>query len=361
MGNTLIFPSSVPAARAYAFAARQRGEPIIAASSLAYDDTAKQFEHWVFLPGVYDADFPQRLNDAIAAHGIERIFSPVSAAHWGISKLIREGIVKVPLIGEMPLHQHAREHAELMANARGRLEAIRSISESRCTLTEYEVAAVLQKAMGFFGESDETKIAAMIAIFADAPQGDVIEIGVLTGRSASVLELMARRHATGSVLGIDPWAYAESVQHESPQHLQSMVDAWDARVPFETFLVQLLPIARRGSFNYLPMTSRAAHQYWTTHEEVVSPEFGTTRYSKQIAVLHIDGNHDYRAVTEDVDLWLPHLKPGGWLVLDDYFWLHGDGPRQVGDALLQTRAGDIRRSFVCGRALFVQFGGAHAG
>lgn len=139
-----------------------------------------------------------------------------------------------------------------------------------------------------------------------------------------------------------------------------MVDVWDARIPFETFLIQLLPIAREGRFNYLPMTSRAAYQIWCKSDEISSPEFAVTRYGKDIAVLHIDGNHDYSAVKEDVDLWLPHIKQGGWLILDDYFWLHGDGPKRAGDELLAEREKVIRRSFVCGRALFLQIGNGHA-
>ena len=198
-----------------------------------------------------------------------------------------------------------------------------------------------------------------MAIFATAPKGDVVEIGVLTGCSASVLEMMASRYDTGPVLAVDPWSYANSVQEESPRDLQEMVDVWDATVPFETFLTQLLPIARRGAFNYLPLTSRDAYGRWSGDQAVVrSAEFGETRYAGRIAVLHIDGNHDYAAVSEDVALWLPHLLPGGWVILDDYFWLHGDGPRRVGDAFLTIRAAEVARAFVCGSALFVRLSGA---
>ena len=359
MGKTLIFPCGVPAARAYADAARQRGEETVAASSLAYDESAARFDEWFYLPSVYDKNFAERLNAVVAENGIDRIFSPVSAAHWGITRLIAEGIVQVPIVGEMPIKKHAREHGELMQQALECLALVRLVSEGESELGIFEVAAILAKAMAFFGESDETKIAAMLAIFAEAPQGDVVEIGVLTGRSASVLEMMARRYRIGPVLAIDPWAYVESIQHEAPTRLQNMVDVWDARIPFETFLIQLLPIAREGQFNYLRMPSRAAYQIWRKSDKISSPEFGMTRYGKDIAILHVDGNHDYSAVREDVDLWLPHITQGGWMILDDYFWLHGDGPKRVGDALLAERGADIRRAFVCGRALFLQIGSGH--
>jgi hypothetical protein len=358
MGATLVFPCCVPAALEYAETARGRGEAVIASSSLAFDETARHFPAWFRLPNVYAPDFAARLSEAVATHGIDRIFAPVSAAHWMLERLLARGEIALELVGEMPIRRHAREHARLMADADARLADIAGMSGNRSTLTRFEVAAVLRQSTAVFGESSEAKIAALMAIFAAAPKGDVVEIGVLTGCSASVLEMMASRYDTGSVLAVDPWSYANSVQEESPRDLQEMVDVWDATVPFETFLTQLLPIARHGAFNYLPLTSREAHEYWLRDRLVRSAEFGETRYAGRIAVLHIDGNHDYAAVSEDAALWLPHLLPGGWVVLDDYFWLHGDGPRRVGDAFLTARAAEIARAFVCGSALFVQLSDA---
>jgi hypothetical protein len=355
MAATLIFPCCVPAALAYAEAARQRGETVVAASSLAYDETAARYQTWFHLPSVYDSEFVPALNEAIRRHDIDRVFAPVSSAHWKLARLAAAREIPLQIIGDLPVQRHAREHGALMRESASRLAQVGDISGGDSTLGLIDVAAVLRRAMGFFGETDETKIAAMMAVFAHAPEGDVVEIGVLTGRSAIVLEMMARRHRTGAVLCIDPWAYAHSVQHESPTDLQEMVDIWDASVPFETFLVELLPMARAGAFNYLKMTSQDAHASWSASHRVCSPEFGETRYSGRIAVLHIDGNHDLAAVANDLALWLPHCQPGGWLILDDYFWLHGNGPRLAGDRLLTERADDIARAFVCGRALFVQW------
>lgn len=86
-----------------------------------------------------------------------------------------------------------------------------------------------------------------------------------------------------------------------------------------------------------------------------SDYFGETAYSGTIAVIHIDGNHDYAQVKLDCDLWLTRLAPGAWVILDDYVWAHGNVPQRVGDALLETRTKDIARAFVCGKALFMQF------
>ena len=51
---------------------------------------------------------------------------------------------------------------------------------------------------------------------------------------------------------------------------------------------------------------------------------------------------------------MPHLLPGGWIVLDDYISYHCDGPRRMGEALLREQISRIERAFVSGKALFIQ-------
>lgn len=40
--------------------------------------------------------------------------------------------------------------------------------------------------------------------------------------------------------------------------------------------------------------------------------------SGDVGLLHIDGNHRYKAVLADIDAWTPHLAPSAVLVFDDY-------------------------------------------
>jgi hypothetical protein len=121
MGATLVFPCCVPAALDYAETAHGRGEVVIASSSLAFDETAQHFPTWFRLPNVYAPDFAARLNEAVAAHAIERVFAPVSSVHWMLERLRSRGEIALALIGEMPIRRHAREHARLMADADTRL------------------------------------------------------------------------------------------------------------------------------------------------------------------------------------------------------------------------------------------------
>jgi len=118
--------------------------------------------------------------------------------------------------------------------------------------------------------------------------------------------------------------------------------------------MNLIPIASER-FNFLRMpATQALPQYESGR--VYSTAFGATAFSGQVALLHIDGNHDYRAVAADVAQWAPKLAPSGWLVIDDYCWPHGDGPRRIGDAFLAERSDAITQAFVVDGALFIKLG-----
>jgi hypothetical protein len=101
------------------------------------------------------------------------------------------------------------------------------------------------------------------------------------------------------------------------------------------------------------MTSAQANEHYRAVDSVTSPEFGEMSLAGAIAVLHLDGNHDEAAVAEDFALWGPLVKPGGWIIFDDYHWPHGDGPRKVADRAIAEYGLRVTRHFVAGGAMFV--------
>ncbi|MNJ57734.1 hypothetical protein D3C77_533360 [compost metagenome] len=85
---------------------------------------------------------------------------------------------------------------------------------------------------------------------------------------------------------------------------------------------------------------------------ISSKEFGDTEVSGAISILHIDGNHKYEEVRNDLNNWLPFVMSGGWILVDDYVWAFGDGPRRVGDELIKLP--QVTASFVVGDTLCVR-------
>lgn len=351
---TLVFPALNQSALDYLDAARGRGEQIVAAASVYDARVEAAFGSLTVLPYVYDDTFKRTFLELIAASAVTQVFAPVASVHAFLEEFIAREKLPITLLGTSPIRAQVDAYRRLRAKAEALLPSIESCAAAP-TVSRVEVEAIFRYASGIYGESNDDKLAAMIGIFATAPKGDVIEIGSLMGKSAFVLAHLAHRYDTGNVLSIDPLSHETSIQLDFPAAVQNAMDSqWDYGVLREAFVVNLLPVAG-GRFNYLRLQSEHGFERYCEQRTIGSAEFGEVAYCGSIAVIHIDGNHDLDHVKQDCALWLSRLAPGAWLILDDYLWAHGDGPYQVGNALLETRHSDIARAFVCGKALFVKF------
>jgi hypothetical protein len=150
---------------------------------------------------------------------------------------------------------------------------------------------------------------------------------------------------------VDPWSNECLIQDDEGGLVDQVpVDADEALTVFQ---LNLLPYAG-GDVNYLRLPSVEGAARYRENATVTTEVFGETTYSGQISILHIDGNHSYEAVRADVDAWTGLVMPGGWIIIDDYIWPYGDGPRQVGDSYLEKHADSLAAAFVMGSALFIQ-------
>ncbi|MER2624750.1 MAG: class I SAM-dependent methyltransferase [Accumulibacter sp.] len=354
--TTLVFPATHPDGRTYLEEAHKRGERVLAASSVRDAEQAAELKELVILPYINDPTFPHQFSSLVEQHRITRVLAPVAAVYLWLERFISESGLAVHLLGDSPIKQEMARFNKLMATVARYQGFIDHCAEGTNDLSTLEMAAVFRLASSIYGESNEQKIAAIMAIFSSAPKGDVVEIGSLVGKSAAVLALLAARYRVGNVLAIDPWERESARQHDSPLNVQgAMVDEWEIEMVPQDFVINLLPVGL-GRFNYLRQASAKGYEIFREQRMVESQEFGRVEYRGKLALIHIDGNHDYISVQQDCGLWLALLAPHGWLILDDYLWAHGDGPRRVGDALLKRYAADIERAFVCGNALFVKFG-----
>jgi hypothetical protein len=357
--TTLVFPASTPEAWSLIAEARQNGEAVLPAASLEVGEVTRRFGELVLLPFIHEADFGPRFLALLRERNIHRIVCPVAVVHRFVSRFLQaQQIEGVRLVGESPIGRQVRLVGDWVAQGHAVAPFVAACAAGRPHADPLASAALLRHAAAIYGESDSDKLAAMVGIFASAPAGDVVEIGALMGRTAFLLLALARRHAIGPVLVVDPWSAEHALQKDSPLALQELDSEWgDHARLVQGFLLNLLPLAggpANADFNYLQLPSHRGHGIYSQEGTVTSPAFGRSQYAGRIAVLHIDGNHDADAVRQDCDLWLPHLVPGGWLILDDYVWAHGDGPHRLGDELLATRSG-IDRAFVAGKALFMRW------
>ena len=348
---TLVFPSSMMQSHAFTRLAKARGDRVIAASSVKADETAKHYDHWVYLPSMYDPGFGEALADLIASEAITHFYTPHMVVYLAVKALVEKQALAI-ILCDSPIATLQGHYRDVFDHARDAAPFIEAISGKAPSPTL--IASLFHYGEQIYGQTSETKIAAMAAVCADAPKGDGIEIGSAWGRSAFVLATLATHYDIGNVLCIDPWL-EETAQHESdPQGLTTANEFLDWDMTFQIFSLHLAPFGGRR-LNYLRQPSEVAAETYQAQARQSSVEYGPTDYTRRAAVIHIDGNHGFDCIDTDCRLWRPILLPGGWLIIDDYVWEHGTGPRLVGDALLQHERDNISSAFTAGKALFIKF------
>lgn len=136
----------------------------------------------------------------------------------------------------------------------------------------------------------------------------VVEIGVYRGKLMLPLARLMRRLGRGEVVGIDPYSAQAAIQRDVEREGIDLVE-WPRSVDWEGLHQGVLDaISRWGLEGHARLLRQRA--------EDAAPGFAAS----PIDILHVDGNHDREAVTEDVELYLPYLRDGGYLVMDDIAW-----------------------------------------
>lgn len=354
MKRILIFPSCIPEALHYYQKASERGDEVLAASSVVGDETAKNYNNWILFPTIYEADFIEVFIDTIKKNNIDTIFCFHTSIYIFIDTLIKKLNLSLKIDGSSPAYEQKKRinylvmQSALWANV---IDTIRPGSD--LALSKHDLCTLIKNTESIYGESNSIKLAALTAVSVDLPAGDIVEIGSLCGKTAFLLTFLAKRFAIGGVVCIDPWSQADSLQEESGSLVRLLSSEWDWNLVFQDFCINMLPIGC-NSMAYIRSTSNQALEIYEDNRNLFTAEFGHISTAGSISLLHIDGNHDFMAVNNDCIGWGSKVIPGGWIIVDDYVWAHGNGPRRAGDALLERQKNRIQRAFVVGKALFIQ-------
>jgi len=352
----LIFPAGMPKAVEFLERCRREGRPVVGASSLAFDPVRDGYEVWRHLPYVTDISFGSALVEVIRELDVSGIFSPNIVVWEYLSQQLEKLAPGVVLLNESPVDNALGSYRSAMTRARTDLASPLQLEAGevlRDELTEIRRAAVYRYVDTVPGMCDHEKTAALCEIARRTPDGDVVEIGSWWGKSAAVLASLAEAHEIGNLLCVDPWSPSHLIQNDDSGLVDGMADRVDTDEALVIFQLSLIPCAARR-VNYLRLPSEIAAGRFRQDRAVVSSEFGRTTYEGRIAILHIDGNHAYDAVRLDIDAWCDQVMPGGWIILDDYIWPFGDGPKLAGDEFLADGLRGFNQAFVMGSALFIQ-------
>lgn len=155
----------------------------------------------------------------------------------------------------------------------------------------------------FGGWCDPEKALKLCDLIAESKPSTVVEVGVFAGKSAISMALACKLNGKGTVYGIDSWTAGDCIEDEN----EANTEWWSQKVNLDRIYEECLRhIAEEevgGHINILKMSSRkAAHLF------------------ESVDLLHIDGNHAELPSTTDVVTWVPILRKGGYLILDDFNW-----------------------------------------
>lgn len=138
-----------------------------------------------------------------------------------------------------------------------------------------------------------------------------VEIGVYKG--SSLLYFAETLQTTGGrVIGIDPYTL-DSLRNEIPnkelnRYFYEIL--FKEQKTFDDIYFNLTQIIKNNNLeNLITLIRDKSENYYQNIKK------------ESIDVLHIDGNHDEECVTRDILNYLPLVKEGGYIIMDDTSWI----------------------------------------
>ncbi len=329
---------------------------VIGASSLVYDPMRTQYTEWRYLPYINQDDFADMLGEAIRELNVGSIYSPHPVVWDYLSCALQHIAPDVSLINASPSSAELERYRAAQTRARRLLGTPLPLAITQAAkpdMSEMETAALSLHAEAIPGMCDHEKQCALYEIARYCPTGDIVEIGSWWGKSAFIFLRLAQYFGIGKLLCVDPWLDTHLVQGDKNGLVDLASAKFSAEEAFGVFQANLLPYSR-GGINYLRMPSTEGAKCYRTQGKVQTATFGNTIYAGHIALLHIDGNHSYENAKADVAAWSGLVMPGGWIIMDDYTWPFGDGPKRAGNEYLAANIDQISTAFVMGGALFIR-------
>lgn len=359
----LIFPPPQDRSSVDLELIKSLGVRALMASSEAWEGIAEHESDFIQLPFITEKHFLDHFCEVILKERITHFYSDNEGV-WNYVNGLKDSerrLKSLNILGESPFKRNWSRFKESFLwgfNLSEKMETddnkykrrkLRKLTALECASLHFYYGLIP-------GQSDVTKLELLIEIFSDLPKGDIVEIGSLYGRSGFAMARLSEIFENGTVFCIDPWDINKlEPQGTGSEILAEQLAKMSVVDTDQIHNVFLTATSILDNITYIRNTSEEASRIYA---QAVNSGYYKSSIGKdysvcgQIALLHIDGNHHYEHVRKDVELWSPRIASGGFLVLDDYCWSYGDGPRRVGDALMAT--GLYRESFVVGGSLYLK-------
>lgn len=167
-------------------------------------------------------------------------------------------------------------------------------------------AKVAQVTPNLYGWCTKEKAMHFVDLVFEVEPELCVEIGVFGGRSLFPVAASLKALDHGMVIAIDPWNKEEVVRYFDPTKDQAHIDWW-SRLNYEQIYNSFLGMLVQYQLEDYVITLR-------TTSELASYAIG------DIDILHIDGNHNEQVSNQDIQLYLPKVRQGGYIWLTDTLW-----------------------------------------
>lgn len=131
-----------------------------------------------------------------------------------------------------------------------------------------------------------------------------LEVGVFSGKSLISTAYGLRENGAGVIHGIDSWSTPDCLVDVAPTDAKW----WSENVKLDEIYEECLRHIHNTGLG----------RFITLHR--TSSLIAAKYLDGPFDLLHIDGCHSEWSSTSDVTLWLPRLRPSGFLVMDDVNW-----------------------------------------
>ena len=172
-----------------------------------------------------------------------------------------------------------------------------------------ELRRAAREAIGFMPE--EEGLALYQTGLEAAPLGPMLEIGSYCGKSAIYLGAAAEKKM-GVLFSVDHHRGSEEHQPGHEYHDPRLVNPATGEV--DTLPIFKATIVKAGLENSVVAVVGGSAEI-------------AARWTRPLSLVFIDGGHSVEAARADLDGWVPHVLPGGFLAIHDVFPNPADGGR----------------------------------
>lgn len=359
----LVFPIDFERSLDFIIFAKSMGFRVVGASSVMSEERsmALPIDDFAVLPFVNTPEFPEKLSRLLGERQITHVYSAHGVVWSYIRQWQREGL-SVPKFQLATVSPYDEDWVRLLPSFLWSDETLSSElathlgasvgSRVKPVLNRAQLASLHRQYVSIPGQSDEDKLQVLQSIFRILPEGDLVEIGSFQGRSAFAIAWLAKVYGVGNLVCVDPWSSEKIEDQGNDLVLSRARNDVDLDRIFCSFIASTGLLGNVGYIRDLSADAATKYAEYARLGCLPPNELNSLSIAGEIALLHIDGNHRYDFVKRDVEVWAPFVMSGGWILLDDYVWAFGDGPRLVGDELLATGMFDM--TFSASDTLFLR-------